>query len=150
MSRDMKRGSYQKDGSCRGAPNLARLVSVTTRVFQNLITGIRKERRKLGLRTFGGSSATICVQRTSLFRSVATISTSCRTSTTSRARQQLVRAFVVRNSRRTATRTARPMYLKEARSAALTSRPTRFNVEGQCASTPHPAASPSTRIKPNS
>lgn len=29
MSRDMKRGSYQKDGSCRGAPNLARLVSVS-------------------------------------------------------------------------------------------------------------------------
>ena len=37
MSRNMKSGSFIAVDSCRGVPNLARLVSVTAKVFQNLM-----------------------------------------------------------------------------------------------------------------
>ena len=37
MSRNMESGSFIAVDSCRGVPNLARLVSVTAKVFQNLM-----------------------------------------------------------------------------------------------------------------
>lgn len=37
MSRNMKSGIFIAVDSCRGVPNLARFVSVTAKVFQNLM-----------------------------------------------------------------------------------------------------------------
>ena len=39
MSRITKSGKSQRADSCRGVPNLARLVTVLVQVFQNLVIG---------------------------------------------------------------------------------------------------------------